>query len=199
MASELDAEQRCDFRNCVTRWEVGWSVGCVLGLAARLFGSPQLVTRPRMGARELWCRARLEWTNVEDNPWLFFARHVSDHHFRCLHAGASDWDVRPPVRIVAKSLQTSLKQRALSAWARSQRVSRRVAAREVEVGDGLMLYKHDSGDVHMLLGAAKLVWREVDGVRTRTEIITRLKDSGVDRATARQAFDTLLDSTVIEY
>lgn len=199
MASDLDAEQRSDFRDCAERWQVGSPVGCVLGLAAQLFGSPQLVPRPRIGARELWCRARLEWTNVDDNPRLFFARHVSDHHFRRMHAGASDRDPRPLVHIVAGSLLTSFKQRALAAWARARSVYRPVSARAVEVGDGLVLYEHDSGDVHMLQRPAALAWREVDGTRSRAEVIARLKAAGMDRATAERAFDALHASCVIQY
>ncbi len=194
----LDDEALRDLLGLVTKWGVGTEVSRALWLASDLFGSPAIFSRPPAGAKEFWCRSRLEWADTwEAQPtwWQRIRRFGALGHLDALQAQGEAAN-RSPGALLSVGLglvRQAAVSRLESVCALAEGSLERVSASTVRVGKGLLAHEWESGRVHLLDGLTADVWEAVTRPIKPDELEAFLSARGIHPVSIRKATETLLE------
>jgi putative nucleotidyltransferase-like protein len=203
LASELNAVDRSAVRSLAVRWGIEPLLSPALSLGARLFGSPEIVKPPPRGARDLLCRARLEWGDSFDEApkkRSEMKRSLARAHFSVLKRRARpkkyDWDafmaaaVRLFVGIVFGKMRAALRVFGDLTPKRGRPIEP-VTLSTVDFGERMLAHDARTGCVHLLDAASARVFAAMKGARSPKQLEALLRANGLEARETRRALDRL--------
>jgi hypothetical protein len=193
MVFRLDPADRSALRSLAKRWGIEDRLATALVLAADIFGAPPILTRPAIGARELWCRARLEWSDTfaqETSEWRRFTKSLAHAHMKELKRGHEIARGLPALLwVFAKAVMNGAASR-IGAWVIPRSKLEPVTLEMATIGRRLLAHDPHTGFVHLL-----------DEVSTRVLSAmkkgARLEAIGIRRRAVKAAIKRLLDAHLV--
>lgn len=203
LASKLSRKDRWSLRTLAVRWGIEDRIAPALTLAANVFGSPALLPKSKRGARELWCRSRLEWTDsfvLHLGRWPSLRRSVAYEHLEAIKHGAGN---RSPLAFIAAIArvfgQTAghLDRLAQVFRRRPESVSPALLTTQA-IGDRLLAHDGETGNVHVLDPLAAAVFSATVHESSPLRIAALLEASGVTPTATHATLDRLVEKGLVK-